>query len=107
MRDSDGRIVGALNTFRDMTEIQDLRRRAGEIRSFAGIIGADHKMLAIFDVVRQVAQSDFPVLIQGESGTGKELVANAIHAESPRASGPFVPVNCGALPETILESELF
>jgi len=107
MRDAEGRLVGALNTFHDVTEIHDLRRRAGEVRGFAGIIGADHKMLAIYDVVRQVAKSDFPVLIQGESGTGKELVANAIHSESQRAGHAFVPVNCGALPEGTLESELF
>ncbi len=74
---------------------------------FRGIVGKDRKILSIFDTIRQVAHSDIPVLIQGETGTGKELVAMAIHKESRRASNHFVPVNCGAIPEGVLESELF
>ncbi len=71
------------------------------------MVGVSAPMREVFETVRQVAASDYPVLITGESGTGKELVAGAIHNESRRAAGPFVPVNCGALPENILESELF
>ena len=74
---------------------------------FRGIVGRDEKMLRIFDTIRQVARTDAPVLIQGETGTGKELVALAIHKESRRARNHFVPVNCGAMPEGLLESELF
>jgi len=74
---------------------------------FRGIVGRDEKMLRIFDTIRQVARTDAPVLIQGETGTGKELVALAIHKESRRGLNHFVPVNCGAMPEGLLESELF
>ncbi|UCD80167.1 MAG: sigma 54-interacting transcriptional regulator [Desulfobacterales bacterium] len=74
---------------------------------FRGIIGNSSNMQDLFDTIRQVAPTDAAVLIQGESGTGKELVALATHRESPRANKHFVPVNCGALPEGLLESELF
>jgi transcriptional regulator with PAS, ATPase and Fis domain len=74
---------------------------------FRGIVGRDKKMQELFDTIRQVARTDAPVLIQGETGTGKELVALAIHKESPRARKHFVPINCGALPEGLLETELF
>lgn len=74
---------------------------------FRGIVGCSSNMLELFDTIRQVARTDAAVLIQGESGTGKELVALATHRESPRANKHFVPVNCGALPEGLLESELF
>ena len=74
---------------------------------FAGIVGQDPKMVQIYRQIQRVAEHDYPVLITGETGTGKELVAAAIHSESRRHSGPFVPVNCGALPEGVVESELF
>lgn len=76
-------------------------------RGFQEILGTSPPMLKVFDIVRRVADSDIPVLIVGESGTGKELVARAIHRQSPRKEGPFVAINCGAIPETLLESELF
>ena len=91
----------------DMTELNTLRRRLKTDQSFAGIIGRDVKMQELFDTIRDVAEIDVPVLIQGESGTGKELVAAAIHNEGLRANKSFVPVNCGALPEGLLASELF
>jgi transcriptional regulator with PAS, ATPase and Fis domain len=74
---------------------------------FRGLVGSCSNMLELFDTIQQVARTDAPVLIQGESGTGKELVALAVHKESSRAQKSFVPVNCGALPEGLLESELF
>lgn len=91
----------------DITELTQLRRRLKTEQSFSGIIGRDVKMLELFDSIRELAEVNMPVLIQGESGTGKELVAAAIHNEGVRSEMPFVPVNCAALPEGVLESELF
>jgi len=91
----------------ETAELTHLRRRLKTEQSFAGIVSRDAKMLELFDTIREVAEVNIPVLIQGESGTGKELVAAAIHNESHSTAKPFVPVNCGALPEGILESELF
>ena len=91
----------------DITELAYLRQRLKAEHSFAGIVGKDEKMLELYDAIRELADSNAPVLIQGESGTGKELVASAIHNEGPRRHKQFVPVNCGALPDGLLESELF
>jgi PAS domain S-box-containing protein len=102
-----GEKVGFLVAFHDITKEITLARRLGDIQHFSGIIGRDEKMLEIFDLIRELAGVTVPVLIQGESGTGKELVAAAVHNEGPRANRLFVPVNCGALPESLLESELF
>jgi len=97
----------AIVLLEDITELNDLRMRLKTEQSFSGIIGRDPTMRDLFETIRQVTDVNIPVLIQGESGTGKELVASAIHNEGPRANKPFVPVNCGALPEGLLESELF
>ena len=107
MTDEQGCFVGVLSAFRDLTEIIGLQARLGEITGFAGIVGRDRKMLHLFEQIRELAGNDFPVHLAGETGTGKELVAAAIHSESRRGGKPFVPVNCGALPEGLLESELF
>jgi transcriptional regulator with PAS, ATPase and Fis domain len=107
MTDETGCFVGVLAAFRDVTDLIGLQIRLGQVTSFAGIIGQDHKMLQIFEQIRELATNDYPVNITGETGTGKELVAAAIHNESQRGGGPFVPINCGALPEGVLESELF
>jgi two-component system NtrC family response regulator/two-component system response regulator HydG len=88
-------------------EAENLRERAGERASFDRIVGRSPEMQAVFDLVVRAAPTKATILIAGESGTGKELVAEAMHARSPRARGAFVKVNCGALPETLLESELF
>jgi PAS domain S-box-containing protein len=98
---------GVIVALRDITEIGKLRRQLKEKYSFHGMVGVSPAMQEIFITIRQVVASDYPVLITGESGTGKELVSRAVHNESRRRGGPFVPVNCGALPENILESELF
>ena len=97
----------AIIILEDITELNTLCRRLKTEQSFAGIIGRNVRMQELFETIREVAEVNVPVLIQGESGTGKELVAAAIHNEGPRANKPFVPVNCGALPEGLLESELF
>ncbi|MCE5333680.1 MAG: sigma 54-interacting transcriptional regulator [Desulfobacteraceae bacterium] len=107
MYDESEVLVGVLAAFHDLTDMISLKLRLGELTSFSGIVGRDRKMLDVFDQIRNLAATDYPVHITGETGTGKELVAAAIHNESPRAGGPFVPVNCGALPEGLLESELF
>jgi transcriptional regulator with GAF, ATPase, and Fis domain len=98
---------GVLVTLRDLTELEDLKFHLNKRQAFHGMIGVSRVIGEIFETIRAVGPSDYPVLITGESGTGKELAAGAIHKESRRKSGPFVPVNCGALPENILESELF
>ena len=97
----------AIVLLEDITELDTLRKRLKTEQSFAGIVGQDAEMLELFDTIRDVTDVNVPVLIQGESGTGKELVAAAIHNEGHRAKKPFVPVNCSALPEGLLESELF
>ncbi|MDP6439857.1 MAG: sigma 54-interacting transcriptional regulator [Candidatus Brocadiia bacterium] len=91
----------------DVTELVRLRRRLKAEQSFAGIVGRDPRMQELFETIRELADVDAPVLVQGESGTGKELVAAALHNEGPRAAAAFVAVNCSALPEGLLESELF
>ena len=84
-----------------------LKKDVSERDSFCGIIGKSRKMRELFDMIQKVAASQSSVLILGESGTGKELAARAIHTSSPRKSKPFVAVNCGAIPENLIESELF
>lgn len=107
MKGDSGELVGVLTSFRDVTDLFSLQLQAGKLTSFGNIIGQDHKMYQIFKHIRDVSSYDYPVHISGETGTGKELVANAIHNESSRNGAPFVPINCGALPEGLIESELF
>ncbi len=107
MHDENDREVGVLATFRDVTDLFELRVKAKEMNGFCNIIGCDDKMVDVFRQIKDVSGYDYPVHISGETGTGKELVANAIHNESLRAGNPFVPINCGALPEGLIESELF
>jgi len=90
-----------------LSENRELRETLRERHRIEGVIGESGPMLDVISLVRRVAPSEATVLIRGESGTGKELIAKAIHFASPRASGPLVKVNCAALPEALLESELF
>jgi len=90
-----------------LSENQELREQLRDRYRFDNIVGASPGMVAVYKMIARVAQSDSTVLLQGESGTGKELVARAIHANSPRSSGPFVAVDGGTLAESLLESELF
>ncbi|HUS91357.1 MAG TPA: sigma 54-interacting transcriptional regulator [Phycisphaerae bacterium] len=92
---------------RKTTDLSELRRQLKRHQAIAGMVGGSSEMARLFDSIRDVAAVNVPVLIQGESGTGKELVARGIHAEGPRADNAFIAVNCGALPEGLLESELF
>jgi PAS domain S-box-containing protein len=114
VRDDAGRVLGIVETVTDVTELMRARRKAEEAASrlaethrLDNIIGKSKAMKAVFSAIRAAAASDATVLVQGESGTGKELVAGAIHFNSDRRHGPLVAVNCSALPETLLESELF
>lgn len=88
-------------------EYQFLRRQVERPHQFEDIIGASPGMQQVFQTIDQVADADVPVMIRGETGTGKELVARALHCRSRRADGPFVPVDCGAIPENLMESEFF
>lgn len=105
--DPAGSLAGYVETVEDMRAIRDLDAEIHEAFSYSHIIGKSPKMEKIFQMLPLIAQNDSSVLITGETGTGKDLLAEAIHESSARAKGPFIKVNCGALPETLLESELF
>lgn len=107
LRDKDGNVIGGVETFRDLTLVETLRRQLTSRYTFHDIISKNHEMRRMFDVLPGIAESDSTALIEGESGTGKELFARAIHELSRRKDQPLVVVNCGALPDTLLESELF
>jgi two-component system response regulator GlrR len=100
-------VKNALEKQRLTFQVKTLKSFIEEKYGFANIIGRSEKMVKVFEQIHQIAQTDFTVLIYGESGTGKELVAKAIHCRSIRQNAPFIAVSCAALPETLLESELF
>jgi DNA-binding NtrC family response regulator len=100
-------IKRAIDHQRLTLEISDLKRKLAEQKSFDSIIGTNDKMKKLIEQAKSVADTDTTVLIQGESGVGKEIIANAIHQTSRRKDGPFVAVNCGAIPLSLIESELF
>ena len=101
------RVQRALNHTEVVSENQALRKELKRQYQFSQLVGASERMNAVFKMVERVADTDATVLILGESGTGKELIARALHYNSGRAQGPFIPINCSALPENLLESELF
>ncbi len=107
LKNESGEIIGGVETFRDLSLVETLRKEINRQYRFGDIISKSPAMQELFSILPDVAQSESTVLIQGESGTGKELFSRAIHSLSPRAKGPFVALNCGALPDTLLESELF
>ena len=107
LKNSEGEIIGGAETFRDLSELETLRQEL-EGKFHAGDLASRSPLMQrVFEVLPAIASSSSTVLIQGESGTGKELVAKTIHSLSSRRNGPFIAINCGALPETLLESELF
>ena len=107
LKDGSGEILGGVEVFRDMSLIEELRRDLRSSFLFSDMISRSPAMLELFGMLDQIAQSDSTVLIEGETGTGKELLSRAIHNLSPRQDQPFIAINCGALPDTLLESELF
>jgi PAS domain S-box-containing protein len=107
LKDNQGNIIGGAETFRDLSVVEALRKELYERHSFLDIISKSKEMQRLFGILEQVSESDSTVLLQGESGTGKELFAKAIHSLSTRKKGPIITVNCGSLPDTLLESELF
>ncbi len=107
LRDDAGRPVGGVETFRDLSQLQALKREVEEKYTFHDLVSRHPAMRRLFDVLPDVAASGATVLLQGESGVGKELFVRALHDLSSRRNGPLVVVNCGALPETLLEAEIF
>jgi len=107
LRDEEGHALGGVVTFRDLSTVEELRKEVLNRYTFQDIISKNEAILKIFSILPDIAESESTVLIEGPSGSGKELFARALHALSPRKENPLVVVNCGALPETLLESELF
>ena len=107
LRDDDGLVIGGVETFRDLSDVSKLRRVILKQLSFDDIISKNSKMVRLFSMLPQIAESHSTVLLEGASGTGKEIFARAIHNNSKNRNGPFVAINIGALPDTLCESELF
>jgi len=106
LRDARGKVIGGVETFRDLSVLEELRKELSKRHSFMDIISKNKEMQRLFGLLEQVSATDATVLLEGESGTGKELFAKAIHSLSHRKKGPMVIINCGSLPDTLLESEL-
>jgi len=107
LRDEENNIIGLFGIFRDLSELEKLRRQITRTFGHEDIIGKDPKMREILAFLPDIAESDSAVLIEGPTGSGKELFARAIHYLSSRQKGPFIAINCGALPDSLLESEIF
>ena len=105
--DDEGKIIGGVETFQDLSQVEQLQKQLENRYTFEDIVGRSPAMVRLFELLPQISDSSSTVLIEGPSGTGKELFARAIHNLSPRSKKRFVPVNCAALPDTLLESELF
>lgn len=107
LRDKNGQVLGGVETFRDLSSEDDLRKFIRKNYSYHDIVSKNKQMWQLFELLPQIAESNSTVLLEGESGTGKELIARVIHQLSPRAEKNFVAINCGGLPDNLLESELF
>ena len=107
LKDEAGHVIGGVETFRDLSQVEELRKELDGRYQLGDMVSRSPAMQKIFTLLPQVAVSDSTVLIRGETGTGKELLARALHEHSNRKDKPFIAINCGALPDTLLESELF
>jgi PAS domain S-box-containing protein len=104
LRSEQDHVIGGVETFRDLSVVEELRKELTRRHSFQDIISKNKEMRRLFGILEQVSESDATILLEGESGTGKELFAKAIHALSPRKTGPLITINCGSLPDTLLKS---
>ena len=107
LKDPSGKIIGGVETFRDLSAIEEMRKEIEKQYVYSDIVSKNHELKKLFEIIPDIAESDSTVLIQGPSGSGKELFALAIHNHSNRKTGPYIAINCAALPDTLLESELF
>jgi len=107
LKDSNGKILGGVETFRDLSLVEELRKELDGRNQVGDMVSRSSAMKKIFNILPQVAESDSTILIEGETGTGKELLTRALHDLSHRKEKPFIAINCGALPDNLLESELF
>jgi len=107
LRDQNNRCIGAVEFFRDLSEIENLEQELARVKQVGDLVSCNAQMQKIFSMLPQIAESECNVLIQGSSGSGKELISEAIHNFSPRKDKRYIKINCAALPETLLESELF
>ena len=107
LKDEKGKTIGGVETFQDLREIEELQKVLSNRYTFEDIVGRSPEMMRLFNLLPQIADSSSTVLIEGPSGTGKELFSRAVHNLSPRGKNRFLPVNCAALPDSLLESELF
>jgi PAS domain S-box-containing protein len=107
LKDKKDKVIGGVETFRDLSLVEELRKELKGLYQLGDWVSQSQQIRKLFEILPQVASSDATVLIQGETGTGKDFLAKTIHNLSPRKNYPFVAVNCGAIPEALLESELF
>ncbi len=107
LKDKNDKMIGGVETFRDLSIVEELRKKLYAGFQVGDMVSSSPAMQKIFGILPQVAESDSTVLLEGETGTGKELAARAIHSLSQRKNNPFIAINCGAFPDTLLESELF
>ncbi len=107
LRDEDGKVLGGAETFRDLSEIENLQNQLQSRYQVGDLVSRSSAMQKVFKLIPAVASSPATVLIQGDTGTGKEVLARTIHSSGSRKEEPFIAVNCGALPDALLESELF